>query len=107
MTLVELVLLLLATVAVGGTLVRVLPLSLPIMLVVVGVGVSFLPPFSGLRVDPELFLLLFVPPILFADAWSLPRRDFVRTLRPYRRPTRSPRWPRRTSCRCRRVSCRS
>jgi len=82
MPLVELVLLLLAAVAVGGTLVRLTPLSLPILLVVVGFVASFLPPFEGLRVDPELFLLLFVPPILFADAWSLPRRDFVRTLRP-------------------------
>jgi CPA1 family monovalent cation:H+ antiporter len=82
MPLVELVLLLLAAVAVGGTLVRLTPLSLPILLVVVGFAASFLPPFAGLRVDPELFLLLFVPPILFADAWALPRRDFVRTLRP-------------------------
>jgi CPA1 family monovalent cation:H+ antiporter len=82
MALVELVLLLLAAVAVGGTLVRMTPLSLPILLVLVGVGASFLPPFVDLKVDPELFLLLFVPPILFADAWSLPRRDFVRTLRP-------------------------
>jgi monovalent cation/hydrogen antiporter len=82
MPLVELVLLLLAAVAVGGTLVRMTPLSLPIFLVVVGVVASLLPPFEGLKVDPELFLLLFVPPILFADAWSLPRRDFVRTLRP-------------------------
>jgi CPA1 family monovalent cation:H+ antiporter len=82
MALVELVLLLLTAVAVGGTLVRKTPLSLPIVLVLVGVAASFLPPFTDLKVDPELFLLLFVPPILFADAWSLPRRDFVRTLRP-------------------------
>ena len=79
MPFVELVLLLLAAVAVGGTIVRLTPLSLPILLVVVGFGASFLPPFSELKVDPELFLLLFVPPILFADAWSLPRRDFVVT----------------------------
>jgi CPA1 family monovalent cation:H+ antiporter len=82
MAFVELVLLLLAAVAVGGTLVRKTPLSLPMVLVLVGVAASFLPPFADLKVDPELFLLLFIPPILFADAWSLPRRDFVRTLRP-------------------------
>ena len=34
------------------------------------------------EVDPELFLLLFIPPLLFVDAWSLPRRDFMRVLRP-------------------------
>jgi len=52
MPLVELVLLLLAAVAVGGTLVRLTPLSLPILLVIVGFAASFLPAFEGLRVDP-------------------------------------------------------
>ncbi len=31
---------------------------------------------------PEVFLLLFIPPLLFADAFALPRRDFVHVLRP-------------------------
>jgi len=55
---------------------------LPILLVVVGVVASFLPGLGSVEVDPELFLLLFIPPILFADAWVLPRRDFVHTLKP-------------------------
>jgi NhaP-type Na+/H+ or K+/H+ antiporter len=42
---------------------------LPILLVVVGVVASFLPGLGSVEVDPELFLLLFIPPILFADAW--------------------------------------
>jgi NhaP-type Na+/H+ and K+/H+ antiporters len=82
MPLIELSLLLLLAIAVGGALVHWTPLPLPILLVVVGVVASFLPGLGSVEVDPELFLLLFIPPILFADAWVLPRRDFVHTLKP-------------------------
>lgn len=82
MPLIELSLLLLLAVAVGGAVVHWTPLPLPILLVVVGVVASLLPGLDNVVVDPELFLLLFIPPILFADAWVLPRRDFVRTLQP-------------------------
>ncbi len=82
MPLIELSLLLLLAIAVGGALVHWTPLPLPILLVVLGVLASFLPGLDGIEVDPELFLLLFIPPILFADAWTLPRRDFVRALKP-------------------------
>ncbi|MBK8401018.1 MAG: Na+/H+ antiporter [Propionivibrio sp.] len=78
----ELTLLLLLAIAVGGSLVHWSPLPLPILLVVVGVLASLLPGLEDIAVDPELFLLLFIPPILFADAWVLPRRDFVSTLKP-------------------------
>jgi Na+/H+ antiporter len=82
MPLIELSLLLLLAIAVGGALVHWTPLPLPILLVVVGVVASFLPGLGSVEIDPELFLLLFIPPILFADAWVLPRRDFVHTLKP-------------------------
>ncbi len=56
---------------------RFLPfLPLPLLQVAVGavLGISSLP---GLQVklEPELFLLLFVPPLLFADGWRLPKRE--------------------------------
>ena len=82
MSLIELSLLLLLAIAVGGALIHWTPLPLPILLVVVGVLASFTPGLDNIEVDPELFLLLFIPPILFADAWVLPRRDFVLTLKP-------------------------
>jgi Na+/H+ antiporter len=82
MQVVELTLVLLVVVAVAGALVRWSRLPLPIFLVVVGWGASFLPGLNAIVVDPEVFLLLFIPPLLFADAWSLPRRDFMRVLRP-------------------------
>lgn len=54
MPLVELVLLHLAAAAVGGTPVRLTPLALPILPAVVGLAASFLSPFEGIRINPEL-----------------------------------------------------
>ena len=67
MAITELTLLLLLAIAVGGALVHWSPLPLPILLVVLGVVASFLPGLDDIAVDPELFLLLFIPPILFAS----------------------------------------
>ena len=82
MATVELVLALLAAVTLGGAIVKWTPFPLPILLVVVGAAMSFVSGFDAIRIDPQLFLLLFIPPILFADAYALPRRDFVRVLKP-------------------------
>ncbi|UNB80175.1 Na+/H+ antiporter [Klebsiella pneumoniae] len=30
-----------------------------------------------LNLDPELFLVLFIPPLLFADGWKTPTREFI------------------------------
>ncbi len=82
MAIVELALVLLLIVTVGGALTKWTPLPWPILLVIVGALASFVPVLGDLRVDPDVFLLLFIPPLLFADAFLLPRRDFVHVLRP-------------------------
>ncbi len=68
--------------AVGGVLAPWSRMPLPIFLVLVGAVASFLPGMKALHVDPEVFLLLFIPPLLFADARILPRRDLLHVLRP-------------------------
>jgi len=82
MHVVEVTLLLLLFVALGGALVRWTRLGLPIFLVVTGVAASWLPGLDRISIDPELFLLLFIPPLLYADARGLPRRDLLRVLQP-------------------------
>ncbi|NII11379.1 Na+/H+ antiporter [Oleiagrimonas sp. C23AA] len=73
-------LVLLLTVAVSGAVLRMLPFNLPKPLVQIGLGAMLALPWFGLHVtlDPELFFLLFVPPLLFADGWRMPRREFIR-----------------------------
>jgi len=82
MEVINLALVLLLVTAVGGALVRWTRISLPIFLVVVGAAASLLPVLGRIDVDPEVFLLLFIPPLLFADARVLPRRDLLHVLRP-------------------------
>ncbi len=79
---VELALVLLLVTALGGALVRWARIGLPIFLVIVGAAASLVPGLDRLNIDPEVFLLLFVPPLLFADARTLPRRDLLRVLQP-------------------------
>ncbi|PLP60648.1 Na+/H+ antiporter [Mesorhizobium loti] len=76
MAVATLILLLLVLVAASGVLVRFLPLPLPI--IQIGLGVLLAWPIDGLRVElePELFLLVFVPPLLFIDGIMLPKREF-------------------------------
>ncbi len=47
-----------------------------------GVGVALIPAFPRLKLEPGFFFLCFLPPLLFADGWLMPLREFVRAKRP-------------------------
>ena len=70
------VLIMLMLVGVSRLIGRVIPLPLP--LVQIGAGALLAWPTLGLHVtlDPELFLFLFLPPLLFSDGWRMPKREF-------------------------------
>jgi CPA1 family monovalent cation:H+ antiporter len=72
------VLILLVAVSLSGVIVRFLPVKLPLPLVQIGIGALMTFPLVNPHVtfDPELFMLLFVPPLLFADGWRIPKREF-------------------------------
>ena len=72
------VLILLLAVAVSGVGVRVLPFKLPLPLVQIALGALLAWPRLGLHVtfDSEIFMMLFIPPLLFADGWRIPKREF-------------------------------
>jgi monovalent cation/hydrogen antiporter len=46
-----------------------------------GVGAALLPWFPRLTLDPGFFFLCFLPPLLFADGWLMPLREFARVRR--------------------------
>ncbi|KND59143.1 NhaP-type Na+/H+ and K+/H+ antiporter [Candidatus Burkholderia verschuerenii] len=71
------VLILLTTVALSGLGLSLLPVKLPLPLVQIVIGACLAWPGFGLHVtfDPELFMLLFIPPLLFADGWRIPKRE--------------------------------
>lgn len=75
----EVVLILLLAVVVSGFVARSLPLPLPLPLVQIAFG-AFLAAVAdlGVRLDPELFFLLFLPPLLFYDGWRIPKDGLLR-----------------------------
>ena len=72
------VLILLMLVGVSRLLGRLIPLPLPLVQIAAGALLAW--PTLGLHValDPELFLFLFLPPLLFSDGWRMPKREFWR-----------------------------
>lgn len=73
-------LILLLVVALSGVVLRLLPLKLPLPLVQIALGAVLAWPALGMQVrfDPDLFFLLFIPPLLFADGWRIPNREFFK-----------------------------
>ena len=72
------VLILLMLVGISRLLGRVIPLPLPLVQIAAGAVLAW--PTLGLHValEPELFLFLFLPPLLFSDGWRMPKREFWR-----------------------------
>jgi Sodium/hydrogen exchanger family len=71
-------LLLLVFVAVFAGLARRLKVPYPILLVVAGLLLSFLPGMPRIELDPNLVFLVFLPPLLYSAAWTLSWREFQR-----------------------------
>ncbi|URJ23962.1 Na+/H+ antiporter [Blochmannia endosymbiont of Camponotus sp.] len=74
------ILILTLAVSVSGVITRILPFQMPLPLMQIVLGALLAWPRFGLHVDfnPELFLLLFIPPLLFSDGWKTPMREFLR-----------------------------
>jgi len=78
---ISLVLVMFVAVLFGSILVRMLPAKLPIPLplvqIALGAGIGMV---SGwrLELDPQVFFLLFLPPLLFLDGWRIPKEGLFR-----------------------------
>src|ERR1700731_4118077 len=71
-------LLLLVFVAMFAGLARRLKVPYPILLVIAGLLLSFLPGMPRIGLDPNLVFLVFLPPLLYSAAWTLSWREFQR-----------------------------
>jgi len=71
------VLILLAAVIASGALLKFARVPLPVLQIAIGAALAW--PVGGvhIEIEPELFLLLFIPPLLFGDALMAPKRDFL------------------------------
>ena len=54
-----------------SVLARRLGVPYPILLVLGGLGLGFVPGLPDVQLDPDLVLVLFLPPLLYVGAWIL------------------------------------
>ena len=74
------ILLLLILVAVFAVLAHKLKVPYPIVLVLAGLAISFVPHMPRIPLEPSLVFLIFLPPLLYSSAWSTSWREFKRNL---------------------------
>ncbi|HHW4679229.1 MAG TPA: Na+/H+ antiporter [Xylella sp.] len=76
---IQVVLVMLLVVAASGYLVRIIPFSLPLPFVQIALGAVISGVFDyGYELQPEVFFLLFLPPLLFLDGWRIPKQGLLR-----------------------------
>jgi Na+/H+ antiporter len=75
---ITIILLLLAAVMASSVIARASPISLPLPFVQIALG-ALIAQTVDFRVDldPEIFLLLFIAPLLFLDGWRIPREGLL------------------------------
>lgn len=67
-------LVLLVAIIISGQIARLLPLPIPVPLVQIGLGAVLAALFHiEIELNPEIFFLLFLPPLLFLDGWRIPK----------------------------------
>jgi CPA1 family monovalent cation:H+ antiporter len=76
---VEVVLAMLLAVVASGWVGRMLPFGVPLPLIQIAFGALISGVFGhGVALDPEIFFVLFLPPLLFLDGWRIPKVGLFR-----------------------------
>lgn len=73
---------LLACVAALVTIARIINVPYPIFLVIGGLGIGLIPGLPEVTLDPDLVLLIFLPPLLYSAAFFASLRDLRQNIRP-------------------------
>jgi CPA1 family monovalent cation:H+ antiporter len=79
---IELVFVVLVVATALSYLARRIRIAEPILFLLGGVALGFVPGLPPVELEPDLVFLLFLPPILFAAAYFTPIRDFKANTRP-------------------------
>lgn len=79
---IAIILALLVAVVLSGIISRMLPIPVPLPLVQIALGsVLAMVTDLGITLNPDVFFLLFLPPLLFLDGWRIPQEALVRDRR--------------------------
>jgi len=78
---ISIVLVMLLAVVLSGVLSRILPGAFPLPLVQIAFGaIIALATNVSITLNPEIFFLLFLPPLLFLDGWRIPKDGLFRDI---------------------------
>jgi Na+/H+ antiporter len=67
---------LLAIILLVVMLAQKLKIAYPILLLLVGLPLGFVPALRGIEISPELIFVIFLPPLLYEAAWNTSWKDF-------------------------------
>lgn len=81
MTLFATILLLILAVSLSGVLAGLFPFKMPLPLVQIGLGIFLACIGTKMELEPELFMLLFIPPLLFEDGRKTKLTNFIKRIR--------------------------
>jgi monovalent cation/hydrogen antiporter len=76
---ISVILVMLVVIVVSETISRMLPVAIPLPLVQIALGAA-VTAFAdlGVTLDPDVFFLLLIPPLLFLDGWRIPKEGLFR-----------------------------
>ncbi|MBT1171526.1 Na+/H+ antiporter [Bifidobacterium sp. SO4] len=78
----ELIVCIIAAVVLSSFVSRFIPkVSTPLVQIVLGVLVAYLPFFPDASLDPELFMVLFIAPLLYLEAHEIDKSSLLKTLK--------------------------
>lgn len=81
MSVLSVVLIFLSAIIVSSVCIRILPQKIPAPLIQILIGyIIAIFGGSGVKLDPDLFMFLFLPPLLFWDAWQIQKRGFFQNI---------------------------
>lgn len=73
------VLIILVAVVLSHAITKMLPFAIPLPLIQIGFGALIATVGNlGVALDPDIFFLLFIPPLLFLDGWRIPKRGLFK-----------------------------
>ncbi len=79
---IEILIVLLGAICAAAVAAERLSIPSPILFIVAGIGMGFIPGIASFEIPPEYMLLIFLPLLLMESAYFTSLRDFAKNLRP-------------------------
>jgi Na+/H+ antiporter len=79
---IEIIIILLSIISLLALVVNKIKIPYPILLVIAGLAIGFIPHLPKVILNPDIVFLVFLPPLLYASAWTTSWHDFKAARRP-------------------------